>query len=145
LLLFINNRGGLELTYVYLGRFCGVISVVCFGACTLLNLKKIVSAQKPMLIVSAAGVEDTTWKIGPLLWKDIINFEIRENLRVSVICVNLQNTNYYFEKLSAVGKRAVEFNKSRGFPEFFLNVQLFDQDRSEILASLETALTKFKR
>lgn len=102
----------------------GGLGVLFFGACTLVQLIRIIK-RKPLFVVRENGIEDTSTatSVGFISYDDIKEIVIGKILGKETIGIYLTDTESFLEKLPPVEQKSIKSNLANKFPPILLRVE----------------------
>ncbi|WP_455714200.1 STM3941 family protein [Anaerosporobacter sp.] len=102
----------------------GGLGVLFFGACTLVQLIRVIR-KKPLFIIKENGVEDTSTatSVGFVCYDDIKEIVIGKILGKETIGIYLTDIDAFLETLPPVKQKAIKSNLANKFPPILLRVE----------------------
>ena len=94
-------------------RVVGVVSILFFGFCGVVMIKRLIGEKAKGLVISEEGVLDgsSALSYGAIPWKEIISVEVRKVYRQQFIALILRDPESFIERETNVLKRkAMDFN-----------------------------------
>lgn len=109
----------------------GLSSVIFFGLGFVALLRQ-AADRRPRIVIDEIGVTDRTLGIGRIDWDDIEAAGRTSVFTNDFICLKISNVEKYTERLPKTSKKLIQINKSLGFSELNLNLNLVDMKAAEI-------------
>jgi hypothetical protein len=113
------------------GKMFGWAAILFFGSGIPIFIWQIADSR-PRLIIDEYGVIDRTLGVGRIAWSDIQAAYVRSISGNDFICLELNNSEKYSQKLSKVKRAMATANRNLGFTDFSLNLSGIDSKTDEI-------------
>lgn len=113
------------------GEPFGWLGILFFGSGIPLSIWQIADSR-PRLVIDERGVTDRTLGIGRIAWSDIEGAYVMSISGNDFICLELKNSEKYWQKLSKVKRAMATANRQLGFTDFNLNLSGVEASTDEI-------------
>ena len=106
---------------IFDGKWFGLLAVLFFGACAAVFMWQLLQTR-PRLTIDERGIEDRTLGVGRIEWRDIRAAALNSISGNAFISLELNDTEKYLQRLSAVRRQIAKANRAIGFSEFNVNL-----------------------
>jgi len=110
----------------------GWMNLFFFGACIAVFVSQIMNSGV-QIVISEAGIEDTTLGVGIIPWKDICGAHVKTFHGYNFICLELRDQDKWTGKLSTLNRAAIPANIALGFTPININLAGLTVDPYQLL------------